>query len=57
MEEEDERLTNCFMSMVLWKQEQAHVGSGNTRSEGAAVCVAPAARCWKPPLMHSLPNL
>lgn len=28
-----ERLTNCFMSTVLWKQEQANLGSSKFETE------------------------
>lgn len=44
VEEEDERLTNRFMSMVLWKQEQAHFGSSKQvqrRSLAAITIYAP----------------
>jgi len=38
-EEEDERLTNRFMSAVLWKQEQAHLGSSKqVEKRRSSVC-------------------
>lgn len=43
--EEDERVTNRFMSAVLWKQEQAHLGSSKQVGKKVELCVWLLACC------------